>query len=201
VLAALVLLGALGVLVVTTAREQRPDSSPAAGAPAREAGARAYLVATGLFALPPAGREPSEFARAQAAALAAQAPLAHMVWGDQESFETAGWRDLLQVGRVPFNRPPAIDFAREVAVLVWPVAGQAPEAVLKASGLTLRGAAVRHVAVELRVGTWSGGPVPATPAAEGPATPYALASIPRDQWPVPAPPPAVPPVAVALARL
>ncbi|MBI3971708.1 MAG: hypothetical protein HY332_10510 [Chloroflexi bacterium] len=113
--------------------------------PARAAAfqVRAFLVATGVFAAPESGQAPAEFAASQEAAAAAGAPLAHTIWTDADSFERDGWSALIQAGRIPVSRPPAIDFMREVAVLIWPVSGRAPEALLQAHGLLLRGAALR----------------------------------------------------------
>ena len=197
-LAALAVVGA-GATMTAQGDRGQPSPEVAAGGERGQPAVPAYLVATGIFAVPPAGQGPPEFLAAQAAATAARSPLAFTIWTDQQSFEDRAWRDLLQVGRLPMNRPPGIDFMRYVAVLAWPVAGQAPPDVLRAPGLTVRGAVLQHTAVELRVGPYSGGPAPATPAAGGVVAPYALATIPRSQWPVPAPPPTVPPLAVALA--
>src|SRR5687767_1129920 len=97
----------------------------------RTSGPRAYLVATGIFAVPDPNAAPADFRAARDAAIQAGTPLAFSVWTDQASFEADGWRDVVQTGRVPMNRPPAIDFSREVAVLAWPVAGIAPESVAR----------------------------------------------------------------------
>jgi hypothetical protein len=157
-------------------------------------------VATGIFAVPDSGTTPPDFRAAQDAARQAGSPLAFAVWTDQAGFEADGWRDVVQVGRVPMNRPPAVDFSREVAVLAWPVAGIAPESVIGAHGLVLRGTALQHLGVELQLAPSSGGPAPATPAATGQVLPYALVTILRSQWPIPAPPPTVPPIGVTLAN-
>jgi hypothetical protein len=101
---------------------------------------------------------------------------------------------------MPLNRPPDIDFLREVAVLAWPVRGQAPEAVLRAPGLVLRVAGVQRDGIQLEFAPSSGGPAPATPVAAGDVAPYALVTVRRDQWPLPAPPPTIPPLLVTLAR-
>jgi hypothetical protein len=160
---------------------------------------QAYLVATGVLALPPPGQGPADYQAAAASAAAAGAPLGTLVWVDREAFETRGWRDLIQVGRVPINRPPAIDFVREVAVLTWAIPDQAPPPVLAAPGLILRRTALQHVAVELGVTPQPSGRV-AAPNAAGTVVPYALMTVPRLQWPIPAPPPTVPPVVVTLTR-
>jgi hypothetical protein len=176
------------------------SGSPGTGAPgaARPSGPRAYLVATGIFAAPDPGGAPANYRAAREAAIQAGSPLAFAIWTEQASFETDGWRDVVQIGRVPMNRPPAIDFSREVAVLAWPVAGIAPEAVIRAPGLVLRGTALQHLAVEVQLTPSSGGPAPATPATTGQVLPYALVTILRSQWPIPAPPPTIPPVSVTL---
>ncbi|MGH2350176.1 MAG: hypothetical protein ACRDJN_01000 [Chloroflexota bacterium] len=195
----LTLLTPVGAYAVSAALASRPASEGAA-APSLDQpnGVRAYLVATGIFARPAPDEQPSDFAAAETVAAAAGVRLAYSIWTDRDSFDTRAWRDLIQVGRVPVYRPPAIDFMREVAVLVWPVSEHAPAAVLHASGLVLSGATLQHTAVEVRVAPTTGGPAPATPAPGGPVLPYALITIPRNQWPVPAPPPTVPPLTVAL---
>jgi hypothetical protein len=128
---------------------------------------RAYQVAIGVFAAPDSGTAPPSFAAAEHAAMQTRNPLAFTIWVDQESFEAQAWRDVIQHGRTPVGRPPAIDFAREVAVLAWPVPGLAPARVLNAYGLALapRGVLVRDGALEVRLGPTVGGPAPATPAA------------------------------------
>ncbi len=163
-------------------------------------GVVAYLVGTGIFARPAPGEQSGEFAAAEDAAAAAGAPLAFSVWTDRQSFDTRAWRDLLQVGRVPFYRPPAIDFRREVAVLVWPATLTAPDALQRAPGLILRGAALQHTAVEVRVAPATDGTPRATPVGRPDVLPYALVTVPRSQWPIPAPPPTVPPLTVSLAQ-
>lgn len=161
---------------------------------------RAYLVATGVFAQPAAGQGPAPYLAAEQAAADAKSAVAYAAYVDQESFETTGWRDLLEVGRMPIGRPPKIDFMREVAVLIWPVAGKAPATTLRASGLTLEHATLQHVAVEIDVQPAPAGqPIP-TPVGATATLPYALVTIPRDQWPIPAPPPTVPPITVVLGR-
>ena len=165
---------------------------------------RAFRAATGSFAVPvngqAAGQATADFQRAEAAAREAGAPLAYTLWVEQGELETRAWRDLLQVGRFPLARPPVIDFAREVAVLVWPVRGVASEGVLRANGLAAESMTMQHLALELRVTVDNGGPVPATPAGTSGVLPYGLFTIPRSQWPLPAPPPTEPPLIVTLAR-
>ena len=161
---------------------------------------RAFRAATGNFAVPAAGHATADFLRAEAAAREAGAPLAYTLWVEQGDLETRVWRDLLQVGRFPLARPPLIDFAREVAVLIWAVRGVAPESVLRANGLAAQSVTLQHLALELRVTAEIGGPVPATPAGTDGALPYGLFTIPRSQWPLPAPPPTEPPLMVTLAR-
>ena len=202
-LGAIVLLALAGLvagLSLLAARRAAPATGVAAAPPgAAQAGVvRAYQVATGIFARPGPGHESGDFAAAETMAKQAGSLLAFTVWTDQESFETRAWRDLLQVGRFPYNRPPAIDFMREVAVLVWASPATAPPDVLASGGLELRSARVAGQAVEVRVGPRVGGASPATPAADGPFLPYVLVTIPRSQWPVPVPPPVVPPIRVAL---
>ncbi|HEX2037056.1 MAG TPA: hypothetical protein VHS99_22990, partial [Chloroflexota bacterium] len=72
-------------------------------------------------------------------------------------------------------------------------------ALRRAPGLVVRGAVLRHTAVEIHLGPGPAGQVPATPRPGGDVLPYALVTVPRSQWPVPAPPPTVPPLSVALA--
>lgn len=161
---------------------------------------RAYQTATGMFPLPPAGQAQMEFAAAEAAAIAEGRPLAYTVWVEQDAFEQRAWRDLLQVGRIPIVRPPFVNFAREVAVLVWPAPGRAPAAVAGASGLLLSGVTLGQQGIEVRVSPSTSGPAP-LPATVPPGTavsPYVLITIPRTQWPRPVPPPVVPPVSVTL---
>ncbi len=202
-LGAAVLLAIVGLVAGVAslmARRMAPVGSEPLASPAtaQASDVRAYQVATGIFAQPAPGHESGDFAAAEALAKQAGTPLAFTVWTDQESFETRAWRDLLQVGRFPYNRPPAIDYAREVAVLVWASPAMAPPDVLASGGLELRAARAAGRAVELRVAPRAGGATPATPAAGGPVLPYLLVTIPRSQWPVPVPPPLVPPVRVAL---
>jgi len=162
---------------------------------------QAYLSATGIFARPGPDSVPEAFAAGEAAAAEAGSPLAFAVWGERPSFDLGAWRDIVQVGRIPIGRPPAVDFDREVAVLIWPAAG-APAALRRATGLALRGALLQHLVVEVRVGPARpspGEPPPATPAPGGEVVPYALVTVPRKGWPVPAPPPTTPPVTVSLA--
>jgi hypothetical protein len=159
---------------------------------------QAYLSATGIFALPGAGGAPEAYAAAEAAAAEAGSPLAFAVWGERPSFDTGAWRDIVQLGRLPIGRPPAVDFDREVAVLIWPAAG-APASLRRANGLVLRGALLQHLVVEVRVAPARNEPPPATPASGGEVVPYALVTVPRRGWPVPAPPPTIPPVTVSLA--
>jgi hypothetical protein len=165
-----------------------------------ETGLRVYRIATGTFAAPAAQAAPFDFQQAEAGARLAGAALAFTLWVDQTEFETSAWRDVLQVGRIPIARPPQVDFAREVAVVVWPVAGAAPPDVMRANGLLAERLILQHIALELRVSADSGGVAPATPITTGAIIPYALFTIPRTQWPLPAPPPTVPPLTVTLAR-
>jgi hypothetical protein len=158
----------------------------------------AYLSATGIFAQPAVDGRPEEFAAAEAAAASAGAPLAFSVWTDIASFDARAWRDVLQVGRVPLFRPPSVDFEREVAILIWPSPSASP-AIRRAPGLTLRGAVLRHTAVEIQVVPATDGTPRATPIGSASVLPYALVTVPRNQWPIPAPPPTVPPLTVALA--
>ncbi len=191
--------GIASLMARRTAPAGPAGSEPlASSSPAQASDVRAYQVATGIFAQPAPGHESGDFAAAEALARQAGTPLAFTVWTDQESFETRAWRDLLQVGRFPYNRPPAIDYMREVAVLVWASPATAPPDVLASGGLELRAARAAGRVVELRVAPRAGGATPATPAAGGPALPYLLVTIPRSQWPVPVPPPMVPPVRVVL---
>jgi hypothetical protein len=157
----------------------------------------AYLSATGIFSRPPPDRLPASFAAAEAAAAGAGSPLAFSVWSDTPSFDAQAWRDQIQVGRVPPIPPPAVDFGREVAVLVWPAA-DAPVALRQAPGLLLRGARLQHLEVEILVSPAGEGMARATPAGGGEVLPYALVTVPRRQWPIPAPPPSVPPLSVTL---
>jgi hypothetical protein len=160
---------------------------------------RAFMVATGTFVQPAAGQEPGVYAAAIQAAQNAGSPIAYTIWTDQDSFETQGWRDIVGVHRVPISRPPKIDFVREVLVLAWPVPGKAPAEALQAPGLTIRATAIQQHGVVLSVGPSTNGIV-ATPVGGGGVLPYALISLPRDQWPIPVPAPDVPPLVVALVR-
>ena len=157
----------------------------------------AYLSATGIFSQPSPDRLPAPFAAAEAAAAEAGSPLAYSIWTDTPAFDSQAWRDQVQVGRAPAIPPPAVDFGREVAVLVWPAA-HAPQALRRAPGLVLRGARLQHLEVELLVSPAGEGMARATPAGGGEVLPYALVTVPRRQWPIPAPPPTVPPLSVAL---
>jgi hypothetical protein len=159
----------------------------------------AYLSATGLFARPSPDARPEAFAAAEAAAAEAGSPLAFSLWTDTPSFEAGAWRDQLQVGRIPPYPPPAVDFGKEVAVLAWPAEG-APASLRRAPGLVLRGALLQHVAVEVRLAPADpdGSPRP-TPVGAAEVLPYALVSVPRRVWPLPVPPPTVPPLTVTLA--
>jgi hypothetical protein len=181
-------------------------------------GARqAYLVATGTLGLPPKGNiGPAGYLPAVRRAVEAESPLAWSVWTDVGSFGQSAWRDLVTAGRPITHRPPDVDFSREVAVLIWamPPTGAlppgvdgtpvpVPAAVKRASGLVLRSAVVvDHVAIGLELAPApSDGAKPEPLAAGLDAVPYALVTIPRDQWPVP---PAfgtgVDPVVARLAR-
>ena len=183
-------------LVATFAPRQGDPSPDSAG----RASLRVYRAATGTFALPDRTQAPFDFVQAEADARQAGAPLAFTLWTDQGEFEVRAWRDLLQVGRVPLARPPVLDLAREVGVLVWPVQGVAPDTLLRANGLVAERLVFQHVQLELQVKGDTGGAVPATPAAGGSVIPYGLFTIPRNQWPIPAPPPTAPPLTVTLAR-
>ena len=197
---AIVLLAVTAVAGVL-ARPQPSESQPSGGgAPNGEVPVRAYLVATGIFAVPAEGQGPGTYAAALALARAAHAPLAKIVFVDQPTFDGEGWRDLVQVGRVPINRPPAVDFRREVAVLAWPVAGQAPAALFQAPGLSVRGATLQQHGVALELAPTVGAPPAATPAAGHTFAPYALVTIPRNQWPIPVSAPDVPPLVATLAQ-
>jgi hypothetical protein len=109
------------------------------------------------------------------------------------------WRDLLQIGRFPMSRPPKFDFGREIAVLVWPVQGVAPDSLLRAPGLNVAELALAHFDLELRIVPESAGPAPATPVNTAGVAPYAIFTIERAQFAIPAPPPTAPPVLVTLA--
>jgi hypothetical protein len=161
---------------------------------------RAYRIATGTLALPVAGQESGDYLRAMAEARQAGSPLAYSLWVDMDSFEQRAWRDFVQVGRYPIARPPEVDFEREVAVVVWPVPGTAPESVLRANALLAEGVVLQHFSLELRVGTDNGGVIPATPVNTAGTVPYGIFTIPRIQWPLPQPPPTEPPLVVSLAR-
>ena len=165
-------------------------------------GARqAYLVATGTLGLPPKGTTgPAGYLPAVRRAVEAGSPLAWSVWTDVGSFGQSAWRDLVAVGRPITHRPPGVDFSREVAVLIWamPPAGSlppgidgtpapVPAAVKRASGLVLRGAMlVDHVAIGLELAPAPSDEARPEPLAPGlDPVPYALLTIPRDQWPIP----------------
>jgi len=68
----------------------------------------------------------------------------------------------------------------------------------RAPGLGLRGAVLQHLAVELRIAPATDGTPRATPAGGDDVLPYALVTVPRREWPIPAPPPTIPPLAVTL---
>ncbi|HEU5315956.1 MAG TPA: hypothetical protein VFX49_07575 [Chloroflexota bacterium] len=195
-LTALAVVAAVTLFASAGPRRQGASDLP----PAMESGLRVYRVATGTFALPTPDRVPFDLAAAEADARKSGAPLAFALYVEQTEFETRAWRDFLQVGRIPIARPPLVDFAREVAVVVWPLAGSAPADVLRANGLIADRLLLQHVGLELRVKPDATGSVPATPIASGAILPYGLFTIPRTQWPLPAPPPAVPPLTVTLAR-
>ena len=161
---------------------------------------RVYRAATGTFVVPDRARAPVDFVEAESRARQGSSPVAFTVWTDQGEFEVRAWRDLLQVGRFPLARPPVLDLAREVAVLVWAVSGAAPDAVLRANGLAAQRVVAQHIHLELQVRPDTGGAVPATPAVAGTVIPYGLFTIPRNQWPLPEPAPSVPPLTVTLAR-
>jgi hypothetical protein len=156
------------------------------------------MVAGGLFAQPAPGQETGPYAAAVQMAQTNNSPVAYTIWTDQDTFETQGWRDIIGVRRIPISRPPKLDFVREVLVLAWPVPGKAPAEALQAPGLTIRAAAVQQHGIALTVGPSKSGVV-ATPVGGGTALPYALISVPRDQWPIPVPAPDVPPLLVNLA--
>ena len=186
-------------LVASLGQRQPAATEPPDGGAVSE-GLRVYRIATGTFAIPPPDRAPFQYTAADAAARRDGSPLAVSLWVEQTEFETGGWRDQIQVGRIPIARPPQVDFPREVAVLVWPVRGVAPDSLLRANGLIADSLNLQHVSLELRVKPDTGGPIPATPIAPNGVVPYALFTIPRSQWPLPAPPPTVPPLTVTLAR-
>ena len=194
-LAALAVVAAL-TLVATFAPRQDAAPMNSAGQPTL----RAFRAATGSFLVPDQARAPEHFAQAESQARQANASVAFTMWTDQADFEVRAWRDLLQVGRVPLARPPVLDLAREVAVLVWPVQGIAPASLLRANGLAAERVVLEHFHLELQVRADTGGAVPATPAGTGAVIPYGLFTIPRNQWPLPAPPPTAPPLTVTLAR-
>ncbi len=188
------------VSLVASLGQRPPAATDAPAADAGPEGLRVYRIATGTFALPPPDRAPFQYTAADAAARRDGSPLAVSLWVEQTEFETGGWRDQIQVGRLPIARPPQVDFPREVAVLVWPVRGVAPDSLMRANGLVAESLTLQHVSLELRVKPDTGGPVPATPIAPNGLVPYALFTIPRRQWPLPAPPPTAPPLTVTLAR-
>lgn len=177
-----------------------PRGQSGAGAPAGvDRTLRAFRAGTGTFALPAAGGGPAEFVQAEALARQNGSPIAYTLFVEQEAFETRAWRDLLMVGRFPLSRPPLVDFVRELAVLVWPVRGVAPDSVMRANGFAVEDVRLEHIALHLHVRLDNGGAAPATPtgAASGVA-PYGLFTIPRRQWPIPAPAPTEPPLIVSL---
>lgn len=196
----LLLLGA-GFAVVVAALFLIPGQRPARETVAGEVPqleVRAYMVATGTFAQPAPGQETGTYAAAVQSAQTAGSAIAYVIWTDSDSFEAQGWRDLVGVRRIPISRPPNIDFVREVAVLAWPLPDKAPESTLQAPGLTIRAAGVQQHGVALSIGPSSSGAV-ATPLGGGRVLPYALVSVPRNQWPIPVPAPDVPPLVVSLA--
>ena len=158
---------------------------------------KAYMVASGIFASPAAGQETADYLTGEATAKQNGQPLAHAIFTDQESFETRAWRDLIHVRRQPISRPPQIDFMREVAVVAW-AAGAAPASLRHAPGLALHAADVQQHGIAVQLAP-SVEPMPATPIGGGATLPYIVFSIPRDQWPIPVPPPDVPPMLVTLA--
>lgn len=208
------LFGLLAIAMVSTNGLPRPwarDPDPgvidpshgtsASFAVGRPGARQAHLVATGILALPPAGATgPAGYLPATRRAIDAGSPLAWSTWLDSGSFGQSAWRDLVAVGRPVTHRPPAVDFAREVAVLVWvvPPAGSlpagvegapvaVPATVRRAVGLVLRAATlVDHVAIGLEVAPASPDEAKPEPLAPGhEAVPFALVTIPREQWPVP----------------
>jgi hypothetical protein len=195
IIAGSVLVAAVAALFLLPGK--RPEGQAAPSDPRLEV--RAYLVATGVFAQPASGRETGTYAAAQQAAQNAGADVAYTIWTDQDSFETQGWRDIIGVHRVPISRPPKIDFVREILILAWPLASKAPSDVLQAPGLTIHGAALQQHGVALAVGPATNNIV-ATPVGGGSVLPYALVSVPRNQWPIPAAAPDVPPLVVTLTR-
>ena len=193
-LAALAVVAAL-TLVATFAPRREAAPVDSTGRPSL----RVFRAATGTFIAPDPNRAPADFVQAEAEARRASAPLAFTFWTDQGDFEVRAWRDVLQVGRVPLARPPVLDLAREVAVLVWPVQGAAPTSLVRAHGLAAERVVLQHMHLELQVKPDTGGAPPATPSVSGPVIPYGLFTIPRSQWPIPAPPPTIPPLIVSLA--
>ncbi len=189
----------------------KPDVSPLLSDPSQGTSAvfavgvagarRAHLVATGTLALPRAGTTgPAGYVPAVARAIAIGSPLAWSVWTDVESFGQSAWRDLVQAERPITHRPPAVDFAREVAILIWVVpspgglpAGlsgapaSVPASTRRAPGLVLRGALlVDHVAIGLEVAPTTPDESKPGPLAGGlESVPYALVTISKDQWPIP----------------
>ncbi|MSQ43451.1 MAG: hypothetical protein EXR45_04495 [Chloroflexi bacterium] len=217
-----VLMGIIAVILVATSLGRplalpawsggaKPDASPLLADPSQGTSAvfavgvvgarRAHLVATGTLPLPRAGTTgPAGYLPAVTHALAVGSPLAWSVWTDIESFGQSAWRDFVQAGRPITHRPPAVDFSREIAVLVWVVpppgglpAGlsgtpvSVPTSVRRASGLVLRGAIlVDHVAIGLEVAPTAPDQAKPEPLATGlEGVPYALVTIPKDQWPIP----------------
>ncbi len=217
-----VLMGIIAVILVATPvgrpfalpvwlGGEKPDATPRLTDPSHGTSAvfavgvagarRAHLVATGTLPLPRAGTTgPAGYLPAVTHALAIGSPLAWSVWTDIESFGQSAWRDFVQVGRPITHRPPAVDFSREVAVLVWVVpppgglpAGlsgipaSVPASVRRAPGLVLRGALlVDHIAIGLEVAPTSPDEAKPEPLASGlEGVPYALVTVPKDQWPIP----------------
>ena len=217
-----VLMGIIAVILVATPVVRpfglpvwlggaKPDALPLRADPSQGTSAvfavgvvgarRAHLVATGTLPLPRAGTTgPAGYLPAVTHALEVGSPLAWSVWTDIESFGQSAWRDFVQAGRPITHRPPAVDFSREVAVLIWVVPPPGglpsglsgtpvlvPASVRRAPGLVLRGALlVDHVAIGLEVAPTTSDEAKPEPLAVGlEGVPYALVTIPKDQWPIP----------------
>ena len=189
-------IAALLILSIFAPRSQTGASTPAGV----DRTLRAFRAGTGTFSLPAAGTGPAEFLQAEALARQHGSPIAYALFVEQEAFETRAWRDLLMAGRFPMSRPPLVDFIRELAVLVWPVRGVAPDGVMRANGFAVEDVRLDHMALHLRIRIDSGGAPPATPVGVTTGVaPYGLFTIPRTQWPIPAPAPTEPPLIVSLA--
>lgn len=199
-IAALALSGVLLAVLAASQRPGAPAAVPSSAGQGDQPAVKAYLVATGIFSAPESWEGHAYFNSQQGKADSAESAVAFAAFGDQVTFETLAWRDLIQRGRTPLNRPPAIDFQREVAVLIWTVREQTPPSVRAAPGLVLRGAAVQHQGVELRIGPSNETVMLPTPAATGTVTPYALVTILRNQWAIPVPAPDLPAVVVTLVK-